>query len=106
LHTGILRPARRTDLRTRRTAVAPSPPGTPHPAWTAFLDDATGGDLGLQEFLQRLVGYCLTGDGTEEILVFLYGEGGTGKRTFLGTIVASRLCRVRANRGFHGWDAT
>lgn len=87
LLTGHLRPADPTDYITLQTAVAPAPPGTPHPHWSAFLDAATGGDKDLQAFLQRLVGYCLTGDVTEEILAFLYGEGGTGKGTFLGVIV-------------------
>ncbi len=88
LRTGELRAADRADLITKHTACAPALPGTPHPEWTAFLDAATGHDKELQGFLQRLVGYCLTGDVTEEVLAFLYGEGGTGKGTFLGAIVA------------------
>ena len=88
LRTGTLRAADRADLITKHTACPPAPPGTPHPEWTAFLDAATGRDKDLQAFLQRLVGYCLTGDVTEEVLAFLYGEGGTGKGTFLGAIVA------------------
>lgn len=89
LRTGLLRPADPTDYITLQTAVAPAPPGTPHPTWTAFLDAALNSDIELQAFLQRLVGYCLTGDVTEEVLAFLYGEGGTGKGTFLGTVVAA-----------------
>lgn len=89
LRTGVLRPADPADYITLQTAVAPAPRGTPHPKWTAFLNAATDGDAELQAFLQRLVGYCLTGDVTEEVLAFLYGEGGTGKGTFLGTVVAA-----------------
>ncbi len=88
LRTGELRSADRNDLITKHTACAPAAPGTPHPEWTVFLDAATGNDKELQAFLQRLVGYMLTGDVTEEVLAFLYGEGGTGKGTFLGTIVS------------------
>ena len=88
LRTGRLRPALHTDYITKRTAITPAPTATPHPVWSAFLDQATNHDQALQAFLQRLVGYCLTGDVTEEVLAFLYGEGGTGKGTFLGTIVA------------------
>ena len=88
LRTGVLREASRNDLITKHTACAPASVGTPHPEWTAFLDAATGNDKELQAFLQRLVGYMLTGDVTEEVLAFLYGEGGTGKGTFLGAIVA------------------
>ena len=103
LRTGELRPSRQEDLITRTTAVTPAPKGTPHPVWDAFLSQATGGAVlgdteearktraespDLIAFLWRLVGYCLTGDVTEEILAFLYGEGGTGKGTFIGTIAA------------------
>lgn len=89
LRTGVLRPADPADYITLQTAVAPAPAGTQHPKWSAFLDAATNGDTELQAFLQRLVGYCMTGDVTEEVLAFLYGEGGTGKGTFLGTVVAA-----------------
>lgn len=88
LRTGALRPADRSHFITKQTAVTPAASGVAHPHWSAFLDAATGGDAPLQSFLQRLIGYCLTGDVTEEMLAFLYGEGGTGKGTFLGTIVA------------------
>lgn len=88
LKTGKLRDANRDELITKQTSVAPAPDGTTCPTWMSFLDQATDGDKEFQAFLQRLVGYCLTGDVTEEILSFLYGEGGTGKGTFLGTIVS------------------
>lgn len=88
LRTGELRPALLTDHITKLAAVAPAPAGTPHPAWTKFLHEATGNDADLVAFLQRFAGYCLTGDVSEEMLAFLYGDGGTGKGTFIGTIVA------------------
>ncbi len=88
LRTGALREAKRDDLITKRTSVVPAAPGAPHPVWSEFLNQATGNDKELQAFLQRLTGYCLTGDVSEEALAFLYGEGGTGKGTFLGAIVA------------------
>lgn len=89
LRSGLLRPADRGEHITLQTAVAPAPIGTWHPRWTAFLEATTGADRELQAFLQRLVGYCLTGDVTEEVVAFLYGEGGTGKGTFLGAVVAA-----------------
>lgn len=88
LRTGELQPADTTDRITKMAAVAPAPVGTPHPLWTGFLVQATNGDTELQDFLQRLAGYCLTGDVTEEAMAFLYGDGGTGKGTFIGTVVA------------------
>jgi putative DNA primase/helicase len=56
--------------------------------WLTFLAEATGGDQALIDFLQRLAGYLLTGDVTEEMLAFIYGPGGNGKGTFLGAIAS------------------
>jgi putative DNA primase/helicase len=41
----------------------------------------------LINYLQRLVGYCLTGVTEEHILPFLYGSGANGKSTFCETIL-------------------
>jgi putative DNA primase/helicase len=68
---------------TKVTAVAP---GGPCPIWHSFLDDITGGDKLKQEFLQRIVGYSLTGCTREQALFFFYGTGGNGKGVFLNTV--------------------
>ncbi len=91
LRTGHLRKAERGDHITKLTSCSPAPPGTPHPLWSKFLGEATNHDRELIAFLQRLAGYILTGDVSEEVLAFLYGEGGTGKGTFLRTLVAILL---------------
>ncbi len=54
--------------------------------WLKFLDDVTGGDKDLQRYLQKCVGYSLTGRNTEQCAFFLYGMGNNGKSTFLDTI--------------------
>jgi putative DNA primase/helicase len=90
LRSGVLSPARPDLYISRHTTVAPAPPGTQAPQWVAFLDSATKGDKDFQSFLQRLGGYILTGDVSEEVMVFLYGPGGNGKGTFL-TILTSIL---------------
>jgi len=56
------------------------------PLWEQFLDDATDGDKDLQAFLQRAVGYSLTGDASEEVLFFVHGPGAAGKSTFMEAI--------------------
>ena len=38
------------------------------------------------EYVQRMAGYCLTGNCSEELLFFLHGHGGTGKGTFTETL--------------------
>ena len=42
--------------------------------------------MALERYLQRMVGYCLTGYTREQVLFFCYGPGGRGKGTFLNTI--------------------
>jgi putative DNA primase/helicase len=84
LRTSTLRPARPEDRVTKCTAVTPS--SDPCPKWIAFLHRATGGDLALQAYLQRMAGYFLTGSVREESLHFAFGPGGSGKCTFLHAI--------------------
>lgn len=54
--------------------------------WLKFLDDVTNGDKELQEYLQKCVGYSLSGSIREQCCFFLYGMGNNGKSTFLDTI--------------------
>lgn len=54
--------------------------------WLAFLDDVTGGNKELQEYIQRCIGYSLSGSIQEQCAYFLYGMGNNGKSTFLDTI--------------------
>ncbi len=54
--------------------------------WPKFLKRVTGGDAELEAFLQRIVGYCLTGSIREHALFFLYGTGANGKSVFISTI--------------------
>src|SRR5262249_21283627 len=57
------------------------------PTWERCLGDIFRGDAGLIAFLQRLLGYCLTGDVREQRLPILYGPGANGKSTFVGTVL-------------------
>ena len=68
----------------KATAVAPQRGRAP--LWTKFLDEATNGDVELQDYLQKLAGYCLTGDVSEQILPFIWGRSNTGKSVFLKTL--------------------
>jgi len=83
LRTGRLRPHERAD---RMTKLATATPGGTCPRWLAFLADVTGGDTDLQAYLQRMVGYCLTGATTAHALFFLYGTGANGKSVFVNTL--------------------
>ena len=82
LHTGDVRPSVPEDLVSKY--VQYSPRLGPALKFQGFLDDLTGGDSELQEFLQVFTGYCLTGKVTEKILLFGYGsDTDTGKSTFV-----------------------
>src|ERR1019366_7206444 len=83
LRTGELRTGRREDYCTKITTIAP---GGECPLWLGFLARITDGDVELQAFLMRVVGYCLTGSVREECLFFLYGLGANGKTKFVGAV--------------------
>jgi putative DNA primase/helicase len=83
LKTGRTRPHERAD---RMTKITTATPGGDCPTWRRFLDDVTGGDLALQSYLQRMIGYCLTGMTSAHALFFLYGTGANGKSVFVNTV--------------------
>jgi putative DNA primase/helicase len=83
LRAGVVRPHDRAD---RMTKLATACPAGECPQWLAFLQDATGGDQLLQDYLQRVAGYCLTGATSAHALFFLYGTGANGKSVFVNTL--------------------
>jgi putative DNA primase/helicase len=82
LRTGELRPHNPDDLITRLTAIHYEPE-MPTPFWDAHLDRVACGDAELIGYLQRAVGYSLTGLTSENVLFILYGSGANGKSTTL-----------------------
>ena len=54
--------------------------------WLQFLDEITGGDKDLQAYIQKGIGYSISGSNKEQCAYFLYGMGNNGKSTFLDTI--------------------
>jgi putative DNA primase/helicase len=84
LHTGKLRPAHRDDYMTKSTAVAPA---GGCPLWRAFLERIFR-DLELIKFVQRSLGYALTGSTSAHALFFSYGTGANGKGTLINTVTA------------------
>ncbi|RAA19004.1 phage/plasmid primase, P4 family [Ralstonia pseudosolanacearum] len=87
LRTGQLRPHRREDRMTKVTTATPRGGiGGGCPSWLAFISDITGGNTDLAAYLQRVVGYCLTGVTSEHALFFLYGTGANGKSVFVNVL--------------------
>jgi P4 family phage/plasmid primase-like protien len=87
LRNGQVHPAERRALVTKLAPTAPDPT-VGCPTWTAFLDWAMQGDTELVGFIQRAVGYSLTGRVDEQALFFLHGHGENGKSTFLNVLQA------------------
>jgi putative DNA primase/helicase len=83
LRTGDIHEQSRNEYITKITAAGL---GGDCPLWLRFLERVTGGDPDLQSFLQRMIGYSLTGCTREHALFFLYGTGANGKSVFLSTI--------------------
>jgi putative DNA primase/helicase len=77
------RPFNRDDLITKLTAAAPS---GDCPIWLNHIEFVTGKDADLMRYLQKLAGYALGGDRSEQIFAFLYGAGNNGKSVFLETL--------------------
>jgi putative DNA primase/helicase len=84
LCTGEVHQHRREDYVTKLTATGPADGGCA--SWLRFLDRITNNEPELQSFLQRMIGYSLTGSTREHALFFLYGTGANGKSVFLSTI--------------------
>jgi P4 family phage/plasmid primase-like protien len=81
LRTGKLLPPDPSLLISKNTSVAPRAGDAPK--WREFLNQSTGGDALMVEFLQRVWGYMLTGLTIEQALFFIYGDGGNGKGVFI-----------------------
>lgn len=83
LRTGTLRPHHRADLITKLAPVDYAP-NTEMPLIKEFLLEIMDSSSDLISFIQRMLGYSLTGDTCEQILPICYGVGANGKTTLLG----------------------
>lgn len=86
LRTGELLPHDSNFMMSRISYAEYDNSGKQPKMWLSFLNDVTNGDKELQEYLQKCVGYSLTGSIREQCAFFLYGLGNNGKSTFLDTI--------------------
>lgn len=85
LKTGKLRPHDRR-LKMSMLADVEYIDGAECPLWHRFLGEITQQNKELQLYIQRMVGYFLTGSTAEQCLFFLYGTGSNGKSTFVNMI--------------------
>lgn len=61
-------------------------PSAKCPTFLAFLNDIFEEDQSLIEFVQKAVGYSLTGSTSEQCLFIMIGDGANGKSTFVNVI--------------------
>jgi putative DNA primase/helicase len=85
LRTGTLRAHDPGDLITV-LATTKHDLSVPCPAWEKFLYRVCSGDSDLVSFLQRGLGYSLTGNIGERVFFMLHGPARNGKTTLLETI--------------------
>jgi putative DNA primase/helicase len=85
LKNGVAREHARDDMITKIMPVTYNPEAT-CPTWQNFLDRIFDCNENLIDYVQRKVGYSLTGDTSEQVLSFLYGAGANGKSTFIDVI--------------------
>lgn len=90
LKTGELLPHHREDYNTKLATVEYDS-NADCPTWKTFLNrimqDEDGKDRpDLVQFLQKAIGYSLTGSISEQCMFFLYGGGKNGKSTFINVI--------------------
>ena len=85
LSTGTLSPHRKEDYITKSAPVLYDETAT-CPQWEKFLARIMDNNKDLIKFIQRAVGYSLTGDVSEQCLFLFWGAGANGKSTFLRTI--------------------
>jgi len=84
LRTGKHRSHRRKDLYTK-VAGTEHKPDAECPRWRQFLREVFNGNEALIRFVQKALGYTLTGSTREHVLFILHGTGANGKSVFLET---------------------
>ena len=100
LQTGSFKSGARTDYISTGLSI-PYIPHSPCPRWERFITEICCGDTELSSFIQRAIGYTLSGYVREHVFFLLYGSGGNGKSVLvnaLGHLLAgfSRTIRFTA----------
>lgn len=80
LRTGALHPHRVDDLITRIVPIDYAPSAT-CPEFEAFLSKVLDGNADLIRYMQKAIGYSLTGSVAEQCFFFMFGSGANGKST-------------------------
>lgn len=82
LRTGKLRPHNPADLITKQTPIFFDKTAD-CPKWKKFIHEVMLGNVELVQYLQKVMGYSLTGITTEQVFFIFHGNGSNGKSVFL-----------------------
>jgi len=85
LKTGGLIDSSKESMITKRCGTVLNP-NAECPQWLNFVNEITGGNKELANYLKKIVGYSLTGETKEQLFFFLHGNGANGKSVFVNTI--------------------
>jgi putative DNA primase/helicase len=83
LRTGVCWPTEEDELNTKALDWEPA---TGCPEWVATLERCFPGEPEMVAYLQRLVGYGITGQTREHVFILLHGNGRNGKSTFINVL--------------------
>jgi P4 family phage/plasmid primase-like protien len=87
LETGQLQPHAQADLLSKVCGAAYEPDAV-CPQWEKFIAEIFGGDMDMVRFIQRGIGYSLTGSTREQVVFILHGSGSNGKSVLIETVQA------------------
>ena len=85
LSTGLVKPSEAGDYATKQAQIVLDP-AAEYPEWQRFLSRVMDGSKELISYLQKAVGYSLTGKNTEQCFFIAHGTGANGKSVFLNLI--------------------
>ncbi|MFD4833734.1 phage/plasmid primase, P4 family [Streptomyces uncialis] len=86
LRTGVLRPHDMRDMLTHGLAVEYSPTAI-CPRWETFLEEIFPGSPDMPAYVQRMVGYGITGHVSEQAFAVLWGKGANGKSVLIDALI-------------------
>lgn len=85
LRTGVLRPHDAGLMLSKRLEIEYDP-SAKAPRWEQFLDEVFPNHPDLAGYMQRLIGYGITGRSDEQCFAVFWGNGANGKSVFTDTL--------------------